>query len=214
MGAAFRAQDQGDVMMAATDESVLTVDEARRITAPLYDALNRPAEKDVSALLARECHDDYRSYHTNQEFLTRDQLADVFRTMGTPPPVRTNAAVSVRRCKPNRGHTCGMSHLILPLRADAVDSKGVGRFGRNPSCDVPNNRVWRSLRRRVHRAWRLLRRYCFGRRMRERAGSRAGLSHLVQPSRLRPDARDARRQAGAEAIDRPAKRCPGAAPSR
>jgi hypothetical protein len=29
--------------------------------------------------------------------------------------------------------TCGVSHLILPVRADAIDSRGVGRFGRNPS---------------------------------------------------------------------------------
>jgi hypothetical protein len=28
----------------------------------------------------------------------------------------------------------------------------LGCSGRNPSCDVPNNRAWRSLRRRVHRA--------------------------------------------------------------
>jgi predicted ester cyclase len=72
--------------MATIDKPVLTVEEARRISAPLYDALNRPSEKDVSALLARACHDDYRSYDTNQDFLTRDQLADVFRTMGDSIP--------------------------------------------------------------------------------------------------------------------------------
>lgn len=68
--------------MATIDKQVLTVEQARRISAPLYDALNRPSEKDVSALLARACHDDYRSYHTNQDFRTRDQLADAFRAMG------------------------------------------------------------------------------------------------------------------------------------
>lgn len=72
--------------MRTDDRSVLTVDEARRISAPLYAALNRPSEKDVSALLAQACHDDYRSYHTNEEFVTRDQLADVFRTMGETIP--------------------------------------------------------------------------------------------------------------------------------
>jgi predicted ester cyclase len=72
--------------MATIDTPVLTVEEARRISAPLYDALNRPSEKDVSALLARACHDDYQSYHTNQEFLTRDQLADAFMTMGDSIP--------------------------------------------------------------------------------------------------------------------------------
>jgi predicted ester cyclase len=64
----------------------LTVEEARMISAPLYDALNRPSEKNVPALLARACHDDYRSYHTNEEFLTRDQLAAVFATMGETIP--------------------------------------------------------------------------------------------------------------------------------
>jgi hypothetical protein len=82
--------------MAATDESVLTVDEARRITAPLYDALNRPAENDVSALLARACHDDYRPYRTNQEFLTRDRLADVWRRA----PRRSGSRRSVTRPGP------------------------------------------------------------------------------------------------------------------
>lgn len=72
--------------MATTNHSVLTEEEARRISAPLYDALNRPAEKDVPALLAEACNDDYHSYHTNEEFLTRDQLADVFETMGKTIP--------------------------------------------------------------------------------------------------------------------------------
>jgi hypothetical protein len=61
-------------------DSVLTVERAREIVAPLYEALNRPAEKDVPALLAQACHDDYHSYHTNQDFLTREQLAEVFTT--------------------------------------------------------------------------------------------------------------------------------------
>ena len=72
--------------MTTTDKTVLTVEDGRAIVAPLYDALNRPAEKDVSALLAQACHDDYHSYHTNQDFLTRDQLGDVFSTMGETIP--------------------------------------------------------------------------------------------------------------------------------
>ena len=36
----------------ASAASSLTVDEARRIVAPLYDALNEPGKKDVAALLA------------------------------------------------------------------------------------------------------------------------------------------------------------------
>ncbi|MEY9894462.1 putative ester cyclase [Catenulispora sp. MAP12-49] len=72
--------------MTKSDESFMSVDEARRISAPLYEALNRPAEKNVSALLAQACNDDYRSYHTNEEFLTRDRLADVFKGMGEAVP--------------------------------------------------------------------------------------------------------------------------------
>jgi predicted SnoaL-like aldol condensation-catalyzing enzyme/predicted ester cyclase len=60
----------------------LTITEARAIVAPLYDALNQPGKKDVAALLGKAAHSDYRSYHTNEDFLTRDQLADVFKNMG------------------------------------------------------------------------------------------------------------------------------------
>ncbi len=60
----------------------LTPEAARKIVAPLYEALNEPAQKDVAALLAQACHDDYRSYSTNDEWLARDQLADVFRHIG------------------------------------------------------------------------------------------------------------------------------------
>lgn len=66
--------------------STLTVEEARKITAPLYDALNQPAKKDVSALLAEATLPDYRSYHTNDDYLSRDQLADVFKSVGASVP--------------------------------------------------------------------------------------------------------------------------------
>ena len=66
--------------------SSLTVEEARRIVAPLYDALNEPGEKDVAALLAKATNPDYRSYSTNEVWLTRDQLAEVFMTMGSVIP--------------------------------------------------------------------------------------------------------------------------------
>ena len=64
----------------------LTLTEAQRIVAPLYDALNEPGKKDVAALLAKAAHFDYRSYHTNEDFLTRDQLADVFTNLGATVP--------------------------------------------------------------------------------------------------------------------------------
>jgi len=71
---------------AAAAASPLTVEEARKIVAPLYDALNQPAKKDVAALLAKAANPDYRSFHTNEEFLTRDQLVEVFKGMGSSVP--------------------------------------------------------------------------------------------------------------------------------
>ena len=54
--------------------------------APLYEALNEPAKKDVAALLAKATNPDYRSYSTNEDWLTRDQLAEVFKMMGSAIP--------------------------------------------------------------------------------------------------------------------------------
>jgi predicted SnoaL-like aldol condensation-catalyzing enzyme/predicted ester cyclase len=64
----------------------LTIAQAREIVGPLYDALNQPAKKDVDALLAKAAHAEYRSYHTNEDFLTRDQLAGIFKNMGVTVP--------------------------------------------------------------------------------------------------------------------------------
>ena len=64
----------------------LTAEQARLIVAPLYDALNQPARKDVSALLAKAANPDYRSYHTNEDWLSRDRLADVFKMIGAAVP--------------------------------------------------------------------------------------------------------------------------------
>lgn len=74
-------------MTMTTDKSSeVTIEQARVIMAPFYDALNQPAKKDVSALLAKAVHPDYKSYHTNEDYLTRDQLADVFKGMGAVIP--------------------------------------------------------------------------------------------------------------------------------
>ena len=64
----------------------LTVEQARAIVWPLYEALNQPSQKDVPALLAKAAHSDYRSYHTNEDFLTLDQLAGIFKNMGMTIP--------------------------------------------------------------------------------------------------------------------------------
>jgi predicted ester cyclase len=68
------------------DADNVTVEQARVILAPFYDSLNQPAKKDVNALLAKALHPDYKSYHTNDEWLTRDQLVDIFKNMGSVIP--------------------------------------------------------------------------------------------------------------------------------
>jgi hypothetical protein len=60
----------------------LTVEQARAIVAPLYEALNEPTSKNVSALLAEAANSDYRSCSTNSDCLSRDQLAGVFTGLG------------------------------------------------------------------------------------------------------------------------------------
>src|SRR5437773_6073076 len=59
-GASF--PEPGHQVAPRAAASSLTVEQARTIVAPLYDALNEPAKKDVAALLAKSTHPDYRSY--------------------------------------------------------------------------------------------------------------------------------------------------------
>jgi predicted SnoaL-like aldol condensation-catalyzing enzyme/predicted ester cyclase len=68
------------------DGAAMTPEDARTIVAPLYDALNQPAKKDVAALLARATNPDYQSYSTNDEWLDRNQLTEVFKMIGTAVP--------------------------------------------------------------------------------------------------------------------------------
>jgi predicted SnoaL-like aldol condensation-catalyzing enzyme/predicted ester cyclase len=83
-GTSFPEPDQQPVPAATA--APLTVEKARSIVAPLYDALNEPSKKDVAALLAKAANPDYRSYSTNEEWLTRDQLAEIFEMMGSAIP--------------------------------------------------------------------------------------------------------------------------------
>jgi predicted SnoaL-like aldol condensation-catalyzing enzyme len=78
--------DRFPAASAAAAQSELTVELAEKIVGPLYDALTQPQKKDVAALLAQACHADYKSYSTNEEWLTRDQLADVFKQIGASVP--------------------------------------------------------------------------------------------------------------------------------
>jgi predicted SnoaL-like aldol condensation-catalyzing enzyme/predicted ester cyclase len=83
-GSAFAKPDRPP--MAAGGPPTLTLEEAGRIVAPLYDALNEPAKKDVAALLAKACDPGYKSYSTNEDWLDRGQLAEVFTSIGAAVP--------------------------------------------------------------------------------------------------------------------------------
>jgi predicted SnoaL-like aldol condensation-catalyzing enzyme/predicted ester cyclase len=76
----------GDSFPDPLADAPLTQEQARTIVAPLYEALNQPAKKDVAALLARATNSDYQSYSTNDDWLNRNQLADVFKMIGTAVP--------------------------------------------------------------------------------------------------------------------------------
>jgi predicted SnoaL-like aldol condensation-catalyzing enzyme/predicted ester cyclase len=81
-GASFPPPDAQSVGKASS----LTQQQAEAVVAPLYEALNQPAEKDVSGLLRKAANPDYKSYSTNDEWLGRDQLAEVFKTLGRAVP--------------------------------------------------------------------------------------------------------------------------------
>jgi predicted SnoaL-like aldol condensation-catalyzing enzyme/ketosteroid isomerase-like protein len=83
-GDSFAKPDHQRALVAAG--TTLTVEEARAIVSPLYDALNEPGKKDVAALLAKATNPDYRSYSTNQDWLTREQLTDIFKILGSIVP--------------------------------------------------------------------------------------------------------------------------------
>jgi predicted SnoaL-like aldol condensation-catalyzing enzyme/predicted ester cyclase len=84
IGNSFAKPDQAPA--AGMTASSLTLEEARKITAPLYEALNQPAKKDVAALLAQAALPDYRSFHTNEEYVSRDQLVEIFKGIGASVP--------------------------------------------------------------------------------------------------------------------------------
>ena len=73
-------------LQQSTTNHPLTKEQARAIVAPLYEALNEPQKKDVSALLAQATNPDYRSCSTLADCLDREALAKVFKAMGKMVP--------------------------------------------------------------------------------------------------------------------------------
>jgi len=69
----------------------ISIETARKIVAPLYEALNEPSKKDVDDLLAKATNPDYRSYSTNSEWLSREQSLsdDPLKPAGCSLPTST-----------------------------------------------------------------------------------------------------------------------------
>jgi predicted ester cyclase len=70
----------------ARAQEALTVERARAIIAPLYDALNRPAEKDVAKLLEAATSENWVSCGANDGCLPRDRVIGGFKARGTAVP--------------------------------------------------------------------------------------------------------------------------------
>jgi predicted ester cyclase len=81
-----RVDQQGSAKGVGGPAHALTKEEARAIVAPLYEALNEPLKKDVSALLAQATNPDYRSCSTLTDCLNREALAEVFKAVGKMVP--------------------------------------------------------------------------------------------------------------------------------
>lgn len=113
--------------------NTLTVDEARRIVAPLYDALNQPVRKDVSALLAQAALPDYRSFHTNDEYLTRDQLTDVFKNIGASVP---DLAWTIQDIRVNRDQIVVRGRATGTPAAEFWGSKPTGKSFNTMAIDI------------------------------------------------------------------------------
>ncbi|GAA0309016.1 hypothetical protein GCM10009087_18810 [Sphingomonas oligophenolica] len=73
-------------LAVAREPQSLSPEQARKIVAPLYEALNEPSKKDVPKLLSQATNPDYRSCSTNQDCLDRTQLAGQFKVFGAIIP--------------------------------------------------------------------------------------------------------------------------------
>jgi len=62
------------------------VDEARAIVAPLYDALNQPAKKDVAMLLEKAASPDWQSCGANDQCAPRERVIAGIKSRGETIP--------------------------------------------------------------------------------------------------------------------------------
>lgn len=71
---------------ALAQTSALSVEEARTIVAPLYEALNEPAKKDVATLLANATSPEWLSCSGNDACVSRDKVIARFQGSGDAVP--------------------------------------------------------------------------------------------------------------------------------
>lgn len=64
----------------------LTVEKARAIVTPFYEALNRPAEKDVAKLLEQATSSDWMSCGGNDACFPREKVIAGFKSRGATLP--------------------------------------------------------------------------------------------------------------------------------
>src|SRR5882672_6961228 len=81
-----RVDQQGSAKGVGGPAHTLTKEEAGAIVTPLYEALNEPLRKDVSALLAQATNPDYRSCSTLTDCRSREALPEAFNAMGKMVP--------------------------------------------------------------------------------------------------------------------------------
>jgi hypothetical protein len=73
---------------AAHAQTALTVDEARAIVAPLYDALNQPSKKDVASLLGKAASPNWQSCGMNDQCVQREPVVAGIKSRGETIPDR------------------------------------------------------------------------------------------------------------------------------
>jgi predicted ester cyclase len=71
---------------AAQAQTALTADEARAVVAPLYDALNQPAKKDVAMLLEKAASPTWQSCGANEQCAPRERAIAGIKSRGETIP--------------------------------------------------------------------------------------------------------------------------------
>ena len=73
-------------LAAPAGAQTLTVEKARAIVTPFYEALNRPAEKDVAKLLEQATSSDWMSCGGNDACFPREKVIGGFKSRGAILP--------------------------------------------------------------------------------------------------------------------------------